>query len=114
MIRAKPFRRLITRPIQAAPIFGLTNKSFIDGVKTASEQLHAENTSSAVPIDLVTASGSGLDPHITPAAAQFQVARVAKARNLPEIDVAKLVGDNTKQRLLGLFGEPLALNNVEA
>jgi K+-transporting ATPase ATPase C chain len=76
--------------------------------------LKAENPSAAVPIDLVTTSGSGLDPDISPEGALFQVPRVAKARNMPEGRVVQLVTDNTKGRFAGLIGEPrvnvLALN----
>ena len=85
---------------------GPTSKALVDGVKDAAEQLHAENPAKPVPVDLVTASGSGLDPDITPAAAQFQIPRVAKARNLPESDVSALVARFTQGRALGIFGEP--------
>jgi len=84
---------------------GPTSQSLIDGVKAAAERLHAES-SKPVPVDLVTASGSGLDPHITPAAVQFQIPRVAKARNLPENEVTDLVAKFTESRVLGIFGEP--------
>jgi K+-transporting ATPase ATPase C chain len=93
---------------------GPTNKALIERVKGDMESLKKENPSSSVPIDLVTTSGSGLDPHISPEAALFQVPRVAKARNMPEDRVRRLVQERTEGRLLGLLGEPrvnvLALN----
>jgi len=93
---------------------GPTNKALIDRVKGDVDKLKAENPSAPVPIDLVTTTGGGLDPHISPEAALFQVPRVAKARNLPEDRVRQLVAERTEGRLLGLIGEPrvnvLALN----
>ena len=93
---------------------GPTSKALNDRVKEDVEKLKAENPSMPVPVDLVTTSGSGLDPDISPEAALFQVPRVAKARNLPEERVRQLVADNTEGRLGGLLGEPrvnvLALN----
>ncbi len=86
---------------------GPTNKSFIDGVKAAADDLHKENPTAPVPVDLVTASGSGLDPDITPAAALFQVPRVASARNLPQERVRALVVQSIEPRVLGVLGEPL-------
>jgi K+-transporting ATPase ATPase C chain len=85
---------------------GPTNKALIDRVSDEVEKLKAENPSASVPIDLVTTSGSGLDPDISPEAALFQVPRVAKARNLPEERVRQLVEDQIEGRTLGLFGEP--------
>ena len=93
---------------------GPTNKALIERVQGDVDKLKQENPSAQVPIDLVTTTGSGLDPHISPAAALFQVPRVAKARNMPEDRVRQLVNDNVEARLLGLLGEPrvnvLALN----
>ena len=93
---------------------GPTNKALIDRVKGDVDKLKEENPNAAVPIDLVTTTGSGLDPHISPEAALFQVPRVAKARNLPEDRVRRLVNEQIEGRFLGLFGEPrvnvLALN----
>ena len=93
---------------------GPTNQALIDRVKGEVEKLKGENSSVPVPIDLVTTTGSGLDPHISPAAALFQVPRVAKARNMPEDRVRQLVQEQTEGRFLGLLGEPrvnvLALN----
>jgi potassium-transporting ATPase KdpC subunit len=85
---------------------GPSNKALIDRVQGDMDTLKKENSSAAVPIDLVTTSASGLDPHISPEAALFQVPRIAKARNLPEDRVRQLVQDQTEGRLLGLIGEP--------
>ena len=84
---------------------GPTSKALNDRVKEDVDKLKAENPSAAVPIDLVTTSGSGLDPDISPESALFQVPRVAKARHLPEDRVRQLVADNTAGRLGGLLGE---------
>ncbi|HKU07239.1 MAG TPA: K(+)-transporting ATPase subunit C [Bradyrhizobium sp.] len=93
---------------------GPTSKTLADRLKEDVEKLNAENPNAAVPVDLVTTSGSGLDPDISPEAALFQVPRIAKARKLPEGRVRQLVTENTRGRLAGLVGEPrvnvLALN----
>jgi len=84
---------------------GPTSQVLIDRVKDDAEKLKAENPSIPIPVDLVTTSGSGLDPDITPAAAEFQVPRVAKVRNLPEEKVRALIAEMTEDRTLGVLGE---------
>jgi len=84
---------------------GPTSQALIDRVKDDAEKLTAENPSTPIPVDLATTSASGLDPDITPAAAEFQVLRVAKARNLPEEKVRAVVAEATQDRFLGVLGE---------
>ena len=84
---------------------GPSNKALVDRVKDDIAKLQKENPGAAVPADLVTTSASGLDPDISPQAALFQVSRVAKARNLPEDRVRKLVDDYTEGRFLDFLGE---------
>jgi len=85
---------------------GPTNQKLIDRVKAAVVAAHAENPNVPVPVDLVTASGSGLDPDISPAAADFQVPRVARARSISEERLRELVAAQIQPRTLGILGEP--------
>ncbi len=85
---------------------GPTNKGLFDRIKTDLERIHAENPSASVPVDLVTASGSGLDPHISPAAAEFQIPRVSRERSMREDELRALVKKHTEGRQLGFLGEP--------
>ena len=93
---------------------GPTNQALIERVQEDSAKLKAQNANAPVPIDLVTMSGSGLDPHVSPEAALFQVPRVAQARGVPVDRIRQLVTQHTEGRLLGVVGEPrvnvLALN----
>jgi K+-transporting ATPase ATPase C chain len=86
--------------------FGPTNHLLIDRVKADVAALQAENPGVPVPIDLVTASGSGLDPHISPAAAAFQVPRVARERGISTEELQRLVAKHTEGRQWGFLGEP--------
>ena len=83
-----------------------TNKNLIERVKGDVQKLHAENPDAAIPVDLVTASGSGLDPDISPEAAEFQIPRVARSRNIKQEELRALVQQHTRRRDLGFLGEP--------
>jgi len=85
---------------------GPTNRKLIDRVNTDVARLQAENPGTPVPIDLVTTSASGLDPHISPAAAEFQIPRVASERGLSELELRSIVSAHTEGRQLGFLGEP--------
>jgi K+-transporting ATPase ATPase C chain len=91
---------------------GPTNRQLMDRVKTDVETLHAENPVTAIPVDLVTTSASGLDPEISPAAAEFQIPRVARERHMSETDLRALVAKHTLGRQFSVLGEP-RVNVVE-
>jgi K+-transporting ATPase ATPase C chain len=86
---------------------GPTNKKLVDSVKAAVAAAAKENPSAPVPIDLVTTSASGLDPHISPAAALFQTPRVARERGMPEDELRRLVDAHVEGRQFGFLGEPV-------
>jgi potassium-transporting ATPase KdpC subunit len=86
---------------------GPTNKKLIDAVRSAVDAARKENPSAPVPVDLVTSSASGLDPHISPAAALFQLPRVARERGVPEVEIRRLVDAHTQGRQFGFLGEPV-------
>jgi len=85
---------------------GPTNKMLIDRMNADIQKAQAENPGTPVPMDLVTTSGSGLDPHISPEAADFQVPRIAHERNMSEADVRTIIASHTEGRQLGFLGEP--------
>lgn len=84
---------------------GPTSKALMDRVNGDVQKLHAENPGSPIPVDLVTTSGSGLDPEVSPAAAEFQISRVARERHVSEADLRSLVAKHTLGRQLGVLGE---------
>jgi K+-transporting ATPase ATPase C chain len=85
---------------------GPTSKALLDRVSGDVQKLHAENPSSSIPVDLVTTSGSGLDPEVSPASAEFQIYRVARERHVSEAELRSLVAKHTLGRQFGLLGEP--------
>jgi K+-transporting ATPase ATPase C chain len=93
-------------PSGGASNLGPTNRQLMDRVKSDIGKLHGENPGAAVPVDLITTSGSGLDPDISPAAAEFQISRVAHARGLSTVELRSIVAKHTRERQLGFLGEP--------
>jgi potassium-transporting ATPase KdpC subunit len=93
-------------PSGGASNLGPTNRQLMDRVRGDVEKLRAENPGAAVPVDLITTSGSGLDPDISPAAAEFQVPRVARARGLSAAELRAIVAKHTQGRQFGFLGEP--------
>jgi K+-transporting ATPase ATPase C chain len=89
-----------------SPNLAPTNHALIDRVKGDVDKLHSENPGASIPVDLVTTSGSGLDPEISPAAAEFQIPRVARERAISEADIRALVSNHTLGRQFGFLGEP--------
>jgi K+-transporting ATPase ATPase C chain len=85
---------------------GPTNKALLDRVNSDVQRLHAESPSAAIPADLITTSGSGLDPEVSPAAAEFQISRVARERHLSEAEIRRLVAKHSLGRQFGVLGEP--------
>ena len=93
-------------PSGGASNFGPTNRQLLDRVKSDVEKLQAEYPGAAIPVDLVTASASGLDPDISPSAAEFQIPRVARERHISETDLRELVTRHTLKRQFDILGEP--------
>jgi K+-transporting ATPase ATPase C chain len=85
---------------------GPTSSKLIERIRREVERLRAENPTALIPVDLVTTSGSGLDPHISPAAAEFQIPRVARERGMSEDELRRLVARHTEGRQFGILGEP--------
>jgi potassium-transporting ATPase KdpC subunit len=85
---------------------GPTSKALLDRVSRDVQNLHAENPGASIPVDLVTTSGSGLDPDVSPAAAEFQIARVARERHVSEAELRSLVAKHSLAKQLGILGEP--------
>jgi potassium-transporting ATPase KdpC subunit len=85
---------------------GPTSQKLIDRINTETKSLEGENPNTQVPAELVTTSGSGLDPHISPAAAEFQIPRIARERNMTESELRQVVSRFTAGRQFGILGEP--------
>ncbi len=96
----------VRRERSAGSNLGPTSQDLIDRVEQSVADYEAANAGGPMPVDLITTSASGLDPHISPAAAEYQVARVAAARGMSEDDVRAVVARHTEQPLLGFFGQP--------
>lgn len=104
--RSRPSAASYDASASSGSNLGPTNQKLIDRVKTDVEKLQAENSGKPVPIDLVTTSASGLDPHISPAAADFQLPRVARERGMSEDELRRIVAAHTEGRQFGFLGEP--------